>query len=74
MDNRLGEMAFLNPVRVVVDMEVVVSLVEVSHSVMLCCGLPSPERSGMSTACSRSASAHLYHAGSRLLPCDGAAD
>ena len=32
------------------------------------------ERSGMGTACSRSASAHLYHAGSRLLPCDGAAD
>ena len=35
VDKRLGEMAFLNPVRVVVDMvvdmEVVVSLVEVSH-------------------------------------------
>ena len=35
---------------------------------------PHLERSGMGTACSRSASAHLYHAGSRLLPCDGAAD
>ena len=35
---------------------------------------PHLERSGMSTACSRSASTHLYHAGSRPLPCDGAAD
>ena len=26
----------------------------------------------MGTACSRSASAHLYHADSRLIPCDGA--
>ena len=43
---------------------------------MLCYAVACPhlERSGMSTACSRSASAHLYHAGSRLLPCDGAAD
>ena len=43
---------------------------------MLCNAVACPhlERSGMGTACSRSASAHLYHAGSRLLPCDGAAD
>ena len=43
---------------------------------MLCNAVTCPHlvRSGMGTACSRSASAHLYHAGSRLLPCDGAAD
>ena len=43
---------------------------------LLCHAVACPhlERSGMGTACSRSASAHLYHAGSRLLPCDGAAD
>ena len=28
----------------------------------------------MNTACSRSASAYLYHAGSRLTSCDGAVD
>ena len=46
------------------------------EEVMLCYAVACPhlERSGMGTACSRSASAHLYHAGSRLLPCDGAAD
>ena len=43
---------------------------------LLCNAVACPhlERSGMGTACSRSASAHLYHAGSRVLPCDGAAD
>ena len=43
---------------------------------VLCNAVACPHlvRSGMGTACSRSASAHLYHAGSRLLPCDGAAD
>ena len=43
---------------------------------MLCNAVACPhlERSGMGTACSKSASAHLYHADSRLLPCDGAAD
>ena len=43
---------------------------------LLCNAVACPhlERSAMGTACSRSASAHLYHAGSRLLPCDGAAD
>ena len=46
------------------------------QGILLCNAVACPhlERSGMSTACSRSASAHLYHAGSRLLPCDGAAD
>ena len=45
-------------------------------SLLLCNAVACPhlERSGISTACSRSASAHLYHAGSRLLQCDGAAD
>ena len=45
-------------------------------TIMLCNAVACPHlvRSGMGTACSRSASAHLYHAGSRLLPCDGAAD
>ena len=45
-------------------------------ALLLCNAVACPhlERSGMGTACSRSASAHLYHAGSRLLPCDGAAD
>ena len=43
---------------------------------LLCNAVACPHlvRSGMGTACSRSASVHLYHAGSRLLPCDGAAD
>ena len=43
---------------------------------LLCNAVACPHlvRSGMGTACSRSASARLYHAGSRLLPCDGAAD
>ena len=41
---------------------------------LLCNAVACPhlERSGMGTACSRSASAHLYHADSRLTPCDGA--
>ena len=34
---------------------------------------PHLERSGMGTACSRSASAHLYQESSRLTSCDGAA-
>ena len=43
--------------------------------VMLCYAVACPhlERSGMSTACPRSASAHLYHADGRLTSCDGAA-
>ena len=47
-----------------------------SVMLLLCNAVACPhlERSGMGTACSRLASAHLYHAGSRLLPCDGAAD
>ena len=42
---------------------------------VLCYAVACPhlERSGMSTACSRSASAHLYHADGRLTSCDGAA-
>ena len=46
------------------------------NQVLLCNAVACPHlvRSGMGTACSRSVSAHLYHAGSRLLPCDGAAD
>ena len=42
---------------------------------MLCYAVACPhlERSGMSTACPRSASAHLYHADGRLTSCDGAA-
>ena len=42
---------------------------------MLCYAVACPhlERSGMSTACSRSASAHLYHTDGRLTSCDGAA-
>ena len=45
-------------------------------TLMICNAVACPhlKRSGMGTACSRSVSAHLYHAGSRLLPCDGAAD
>ena len=41
---------------------------------LLCNAVTCPhlERSGMGTACSRSASAPLYHADSRLTPCDGA--
>ena len=41
---------------------------------MLCNAVTCPhlERSGMSTACSRSASAHLYHEDSKLTPGDGA--
>ena len=41
---------------------------------MLCNAVACPhlERSGMSTACSRSASAHLYHTDGRLTSCDGA--
>ena len=43
--------------------------------VLLCNAVACPhlERSGMSTACSRSASAHLYHTDGRLTSCDGAA-
>ena len=46
------------------------------HFHLLCNAVACPhlERSGMGTACSRSASAHLYHADSRLTPCDGAAN
>ena len=42
---------------------------------LLCNAVACPhlERSGMSTACSRSASAHLYHTDGRLTSCDGAA-
>ena len=42
---------------------------------LLCYAVACPhlERSGMSTACSRSASAHLYHTDGRLTSCDGAA-
>ena len=42
---------------------------------LLCNAVACPHlvRSGMSTACSRSASAHLYHADGRLTSCDGAA-
>ena len=42
---------------------------------MLCYAVACPhlERSGISTACPRSASAHLYHADGRLTSCDGAA-
>ena len=43
--------------------------------VLVCYAVACPllERSGMSTACSRSASAHLYHTDGRLTSCDGAA-
>ena len=44
--------------------------VKVLCNAMAC---PHLERSGMSTACSRSASAHLYHTDGRLTSCDGAA-
>ena len=42
---------------------------------LLCYAVAYPhlERSGMSTACPRSASAHLYHADGRLTSCDRAA-
>ena len=42
---------------------------------MLCYAVACPhlKRSGKSTACPRSASAHLYHADGRLTSCDGAA-
>ena len=44
-------------------------------ALLLCNAVACPhlERSGMSTACSRSASAHLYHTDGRLTSCDGAA-
>ena len=43
---------------------------------MLCNAVacPDPVRSGTGTTYSRSASAYLYHAGSRLTSCDGAVD
>ena len=46
------------------------------HKTSLLCyavACPHLKRSGMSTACPRSASAHLYHADGRLTSCDGAA-
>ena len=53
-----------------------INFMTIHCNLVLCNAVACPhlERSGMGTACSRSASAHLYHAGSRLLPYDGAAD
>ena len=47
----------------------------IAHLAVLLCNAvvcPHLKRSGMNTACSRSASAHLYHTDGRLTSCDGA--